>query len=92
MGYYNILPLIRTVFIISNSTLSSICKEEDDNDKESDDESDDKSDVFICSYFECFTIFQHYISKLYLGCDHDGKATLLNHPSPQTLFIPSKVV
>lgn len=65
-----------------------ITEEEDDNDKESDDE----SDVFICSYFECFTIFQHYISKLYLGCDHDGKATLVNHPSPQTLFIPSKVV
>lgn len=90
MGYYNILSLIRTVFIISNSTLSSICKEEndDDNDKESDDE----SDVFLCSDFGCFTIFQHYNSKLYLGCDHDGKATLVNSPSPQTLFIASKVV
>lgn len=65
---------------------------EEENDDDNDKESDDESDVFLCSDFGCFTIFQHYNSKLYLGCDHDGKATLVNSPSPQTLFIASKVV
>lgn len=73
--------------VISNSTLSSIWKEED--------KINDKSDVFEPEYHWSFTMFKQFTTGLYLGCDHTGRTTLINVNNsshhPLTFFITNIV-
>ena len=77
--------------IVFNSKLSSspsICKNIDD--------IDGNDESFEPDYFWSFTMFKHYNSGLYVGCDNSGKATLLGdtaveYPDPRILFVLTKV-
>lgn len=76
--------VISTMVTISNSTLSSIFKQED--------EIDDNSDVFIPEYQGRYTMLRQFGTRSYLGCDHAGRTTLMTNSDwsqhPHSLFIP----
>ena len=77
--------------IVFNSKLSSspsICKNIDD--------IDGNGKSFEHDYFWSFTMFKHYNSGFYLGCDNSGNATLfgdtaVEYPDPRILFVLTKV-
>ena len=77
--------------IVFNSKLSSspsICKNIDG--------IDTSDESFEPYYFWSFTMFKHYNSGLYMGCDNSGNATLfgdtaVQYPDPRILFVLTKV-
>ena len=67
-----------------------------------DDDSPAKYDRFLPHHYNGFTLFESYKYSspklpLYLGCDEEGKTTLVTslypteYPNPQTLFIVNRV-
>ena len=77
--------------IVFNSKLSSspsICKTID--------EINGYDESFAPDYFWSFTMFRHYSSNLYMGCDNSGNAKLfeveeVEYPDPRILFVLTNV-
>ena len=54
------------------------------------------NESFAPDYFWSFTMFKHYNSGFYMGCDNSGNAKLfevkaVEYPDPQILFALTKV-